>query len=76
MFYKMSEKEEKIMNEIEKITGMTYCQKNSHLIGMDEIVSALEDLHCEYERKVEELQDFKEDVKENYKRINEKEMYF
>lgn len=76
MFYKMSEREKEVMNEIEKITGMTYCNKNNYLIEMEKIISALEDLHCEYERKVEELNDFEENVKENYKRMNEKEMYF
>lgn len=76
MFYRMSEKEKELMNKIEKITGMTYCQKNNYLIETEKIISALEDLHCEYEREIEKRKDFEEDVKENYKRINEKEMYF
>ena len=56
--------DEELLNKIENITMTSYCENGE--IPYSNLISMLEDLIYEYEVLKEELEDFKQDVEDNY----------
>lgn len=73
-YYKLDENTAKIVNRVIKITLTDYEVKGT-FIPINSFISMIEDLICEVERKEEELNNLKQDVKDNYKQITPSEMY-
>lgn len=65
MFTMLNNYEIKRLKEIEDITGVDY-EITGRFIPVDNVVAALFDLLCEYNHKVEELEDLKSDLNDNY----------
>ena len=57
--------EEDLLDRIKKITNCNYYAKEN-LINYEYITTIIEDLIYEYEVLKEELEDFKQDVEDNY----------
>ena len=76
MYIALNEDELKKINEVVNITG-TDAELINHLIPVDALSALLFDLLCEYNHKVEELEDLKSDLNEHYtlKREDEYEVY-
>lgn len=76
MYYKMSEKERAMLNEISEITLTDY-NLNKEMVTCDNLIVALEDLLVEYNVLKEKYDDLKNDVDENYcpKHTNDYEFY-
>lgn len=76
MYIALNEDELKKINEIEEITG-TDAEVRNNLINVEALSALLFDLLCEYNHKVEELEDLESDLNEHYtlKREDEYEVY-
>lgn len=76
MYYILNASELKTIKEVEKITG-TDTELVNNLILVDVLSELLSDLLCEYNHKVEELEDLQNDLNEHYtlKHVNEYEEY-
>ena len=61
-----------LLTSIEKIIGTTF---NSVNINEDDVVYMLKELVSEYERVEEQLEDLKEEIKDNYKPYTKAELY-
>lgn len=66
--------DKKTMEEVTEITGFSYTSKND-LISLDDVISIIEDLVCEYNVLKEKFEDYKENVRDNYRQITPQEMY-
>lgn len=64
------------MKKVSEITGVDY-EITGKFVPVDSLSAALFDLLCEYNNKVDELEEVKCDLNENYtlKRIDEYDMY-
>lgn len=64
------------LERVSNITGVDY-EITGKFVPVDNIVCALFDLLCEYNNKVDELEEVKCDLNENYtpKRVDEYDMY-
>lgn len=71
MNYKISDYE-KILKKVEEITLTKY---ESDYYDCPILLSALEDLLNEYNKLDEEFLEYKEEIKDNYKRIDVSEQY-
>lgn len=60
----------KLLTSIEKIIGTTF---NPVSINEDDVIYMLEELVSEYERVEEQLEDLREEIKENYRPVSYKE---
>jgi hypothetical protein len=69
MYIALNESELKRIKEVEDITG-TDTELINHLIPVNSLVALLDDLLCEYNHKVEELEDLEFDLNNNYTRNN------
>ena len=65
VYYKMSEADRVILNEVSEVT-MTDYGMEQYFIPIENLFVALKDLLCEYHHKEEELKDLKNDIRENY----------
>ena len=76
MYIALNESELKRIKEVEDITG-TDTELINHLIPSDNLIALLDDLLCEYNHKVEELEDLEFDLNNNYtrNRVDEYEEY-
>ncbi len=76
MYIALDENELKRLAEVELITG-TEPELINHLIPVNSLITLLFDLLCEYNHKVEELEDLQDDLNNNYtrKRDDEYEEY-
>lgn len=76
MYIALNESELKRIKEVEEITG-TDTELINHLIPSDNLIALLDDLLCEYNHKVEELEDLQSDLNEHYtlKHVDEYEEY-
>ena len=70
--YKLDEKEKKIIERAETLTCYDYKRKDD-LIPADSFIDIIEDLIIEIDHIQEELDDFKQDVNDNYEPITIKE---
>lgn len=60
----------KIEEELkEKIKDVTGCNVSEQL-SLDDITGIIEDIICEYHRLEEEFEDYKENVRDNYRQIS------
>lgn len=59
--------EEDLLDRIKKITKCNYYAK-ANLVNYEYITTIIEDLIYEYEVLKEELEDFKQDVEDNYEK--------
>lgn len=77
MYIALTEKEAKKINEISQTTGTGIELINNELIEVSDLTALLFDLLCEYNHKVEELEDLKSDLNEHYtlKHVDEYEEY-
>lgn len=65
MYIVLNDEEVKALEEIEKIT-MTEVSKMKWLYSINDIISIMRDLLCEYHHKEEELEDLKNEIEANY----------
>jgi hypothetical protein len=73
MYRVLEEKDLLLMERVKKITGQNYVENNQ--IEVDKMLDIIQDLICEVGRVQEELEDLQNDVRDNYKRIRNSEMY-
>lgn len=76
MFYLLNDGEMKRIREVEEITG-TDAEVVGKFIKVDNLYALLSDLLCEYNHKVEQLEDLESDLNANYtpKHVDEYELY-
>lgn len=76
MHYLLNDIELKRIREVEDITG-TDTGIIGKFIPVESLTALLDDLLCEYNHKVEELEDLQSDLNEHYtlKRVDEYELY-
>lgn len=66
--------DEKILEKVTDITNFTYKSKGD-FIAYEDVISIIEDLVCEYNVLKEKFEDYKENVRDNYRQITPQEMY-
>lgn len=66
--------DEKILEKITDITNFTYKSKGD-FIAYEDVISIIEDLVCEYNVLKEKFEDYKENIRDNYRQITPQEMY-
>lgn len=76
MFTMLEDRDLERMKRVSDITGVDY-EITGRFVPVDNIVSALFDLLCEYSNKEDELEDLKSDLDEHYtlKHVDEYEEY-
>ena len=76
MFTMLENEDLERLKRVSNITGIDY-EITGKFVPVDSVVSALFDLLCEYNNKVDELEDLKSDLNEHYtlKREDEYEVY-
>lgn len=67
--------DEKLLKKIENITITEYDVLFDRFLKVEEVEGMLEDLVMEYEAKCEELEDVIRDRDENYRQLENKEIY-
>ena len=67
--------DEKLLKKIENITITEYDVLFDRFLKIEEVEDMLEDLVMEYEAKCEELEDVIRDRDENYRQLENKEIY-
>ena len=67
--------DEKLLKKIENITITEYDVLFDSFLKIEEVEGMLEDLVMEYEAKCEELEDVIRDRDENYRQLENKEIY-
>lgn len=67
MFYKLNEKEYKMLKDIEKILLTDY--EINDLVEIDSLMTMIEDLKYQYNVLEEMFEDYKQNVEDNYKQI-------
>ena len=67
--------DEKLLKKIENITITEYDVLFDRFLKIEEVEGMLEDLVMEYEAKCEELEDVIRDRDENYRQLENKEIY-
>lgn len=67
--------DEKLLKKIENITITEYDVLFDRFLKIEEVEGILEDLVMEYEAKCEELEDVIRDRDENYRQLENKEIY-
>lgn len=67
--------DEKLLKKIENITTTEYDVLFDRFLKIEEVEGMLEDLVMEYEAKCEELEDVIRDRDENYRQLENKEIY-
>ena len=67
--------DEKLLKKIENITITEYDVLFDGFLKIEEVEGMLEDLVMEYEAKCEELEDVIRDRDENYRQLENKEIY-
>lgn len=73
MYRVLDEKDLLLLDRVKKITGQNYVENNQ--IEVDKMLDIIQDLVAEVGRVQEELEDLQNDVRDNYKRIRNSEMY-
>lgn len=73
MYRVLDEKDLLLLDRVKKITGQSYVENNQ--IEVDKMLDIIQDLVAEVGRIQEELEDLQNDVRDNYKRIRNNEMY-
>lgn len=73
MYRVLDEKDLLLLDRVKKITGQSYVENNQ--IEVDKMLDIIQDLVAEVGRVQEELEDLQNDVRDNYKRIQNNEMY-
>lgn len=68
MYIKLNEEERDRINQVMEITYTDYEPEGYYIKG-EKVLVALEDLLMEYKNLQQELEDFKQNVKDNYKQI-------
>lgn len=66
--------DKKILKKVTDITNFTYKSKGD-FIAYEDVISIIEDLVCEYNVLKEKFEDYKENVRDNYRQITPQEMY-
>jgi len=66
MYWELSDEDLEKLQEISDTTGIDY-ELKGNLVPVDSLIYALKDMLYEYHNILEELEDLKEDVEENYK---------
>lgn len=66
--------DKKILEKVTDITNFTYKSKGD-FIAYEDVISIIEDLVCEYNVLKEKFEDYKENVRDNYRQITPQEMY-
>lgn len=66
--------DEKILEKVTNITNFTYKSKGD-FIAYEDVISIIEDLVCKYNVLKEKFEDYKENVRDNYRQITPQEMY-
>ncbi len=74
MYYKLNDKELKVIQQASKITSTDY-ELINEFIPTDSFMSLVEDLLLEISNLKEEKQDLENDIRDNYKPIPASEMY-
>ena len=75
-YRKIDDEEQKLIKNASKITCTNYFDNaNEQLISIDALFSIIEDLIYEVDGIKEELEDFKQDVDSNYRRLSVEEIY-
>ena len=74
MYYALNEDELKIIQEVSKVTCTDF-ELINHLIPVESLLAAVENMLVEYHNKEEKLEDLQENIKDNYKPISNAEMY-
>jgi hypothetical protein len=76
MYCLLNDNELKRIKKVEEVTG-TDAEIIGKFIPVDSLLSILDDLLCEYNHKIEELEDLQNDLNEHYtlKRVDEYEEY-
>jgi hypothetical protein len=67
MYYRLNDKEQNVLKEVEEITNTNYCKIDCFVI-VSEFMNALVEMLYEYKNKCEELENLKNDLEENYVR--------
>lgn len=73
MYRVLDEKDLLLLDRVKKISGQNYVENNQ--IEVDKMLDIIQDLVAEVGRVQEELEDLQNDVRDNYKRIRNNEMY-
>lgn len=73
MYRVLDEKDLLLLDRVKKISGQNYVENNQ--IEVDKMLDIIQDLVAEIGRVQEELEDLQNDVRDNYKRIRNNEMY-
>lgn len=68
MYYALDEKEMELVTKVSNITGTDF-ELINHLIPVENLVAALQDMLHEYYNKEEQLEDIEENLRTNYKPI-------
>lgn len=66
--------DKKILEKVTGITNFTYKSKGD-FIAYEDVISIIEDLVCEYNVLKEKFEDYKENIRDNYRQITSQEMY-
>lgn len=66
--------DKKILEKVTDITNFTYKSKGD-FIAYEDVISIIEDLVCEYNVLKEKFEDYKENIRDNYRQITPQEMY-
>lgn len=66
--------DKKILEKVTNITNFTYKSKGD-FIAYEDVISIIKDLVCEYNVLKEKFEDYKENVRDNYRQITPQEMY-
>lgn len=66
--------DKKILEKVTDITNFTYKSKGD-FIAYEDVISIIEDLVCKYNVLKEKFEDYKENVRDNYRQITPQEMY-
>lgn len=66
--------DKKILEKVTDITNFIYKSKGD-FIAYEDVISIIEDLVCEYNVLKEKFEDYKKNVRDNYRQITPQEMY-
>lgn len=65
MYWELSDEDLEKLNIISKVTGVDY-ELRGNLVPVDSLIYALKDMLFEYHNKLEEIEDLKQDLEDNY----------
>ena len=74
MYYKLNEYEEELIEFLSNETGVDY-EMIGDMFPMESFIPLLKDLKCQLESYKEKYEDLKQNLKDNYRPVTNKELY-